>query len=213
MRITAREKIATRQRILRSARQLLAARGFDATTTRDLAQAAGIAAGTLFNYFPSKEAVLSALAREALAAAEADFARRATTAATLEEELFAYIAAGLRRLRPLRRHLGPVLETELGPLAAGRAEADSLRARHLETVSALAIGRGRGELAAVALQLYWTLYTGVLSFWTRDNSPKQEDTLALLDESLAMFLGWLGEGECGTRNAEGEEASGPAGAS
>jgi hypothetical protein len=43
----------------------------------------------------------------------------------------------------------------------------------------------------VAVQLYWTLYVGVLSFWSADKSPKQEDSLALLDQSLDMFVGWL----------------------
>ena len=33
--------------------------------------------------------------------------------------------------------------------------------------------------------------SGVLAFWSKDASPKQEDTLALLDQSLAMFVGWL----------------------
>jgi hypothetical protein len=41
------------------------------------------------------------------------------------------------------------------------------------------------------LQLYWTLYGGVLMFWAGDGSPRQEDTLLLLDSSLAMFTGWL----------------------
>jgi hypothetical protein len=49
----------------------------------------------------------------------------------------------------------------------------------------------RGALSAVALQLYWTLVTGALAFWAGDSSPRQEDTLALLDQSLAMFTGWL----------------------
>jgi hypothetical protein len=35
------------------------------------------------------------------------------------------------------------------------------------------------------------LYIGVLAFWAADKSPKQEDTLALLDQSLAMFVAWL----------------------
>jgi hypothetical protein len=39
--------------------------------------------------------------------------------------------------------------------------------------------------------MYWTLYTGVLAFWAGDKSPKQEDTLALIDQSLAMFVNWL----------------------
>jgi hypothetical protein len=31
----------------------------------------------------------------------------------------------------------------------------------------------------------------VLVFWANDKSPKQEDTLALIDDSLSMFVGWL----------------------
>jgi hypothetical protein len=57
----------------------------------------------------------------------------------------------------------------------------------------LAAKHGYGELPPTALQLYWTLYTGVLVFWANDKSSKQEDTLALIDESINMFVGWLRE--------------------
>ena len=61
MRITAETKTATRQRILDVASELFRRKGFDATATRDIALAAGIAAGTLFNYFPTKEAIVGVL--------------------------------------------------------------------------------------------------------------------------------------------------------
>ena len=48
----------TRDRILQAAQRLFAAQGFDGTTTRDLAQAAGVAEGTLFRHFASKKAIL-----------------------------------------------------------------------------------------------------------------------------------------------------------
>ncbi|MBN3893284.1 MULTISPECIES: TetR/AcrR family transcriptional regulator [unclassified Nostoc] len=48
----------TRTRILEAAQRLFASKGFDGTTTRDLAQAAGIAEGTLFRHFPNKKAIL-----------------------------------------------------------------------------------------------------------------------------------------------------------
>ena len=190
MRVTAETKAATRQRILEAARQLFATGGFDTSTTRDIADAAGIATGTLFNYFPTKEALLASLAAEAIAGVDRDF--EASAAECLEEELFAFVAVILRKLKPLRKHLPVLLETALNPLAAAPVdEGQSLRLSHLETVARLSKKRGVGELSPVALQLYWTLYTGVLMFWAQDRSPKQEDTLALLDESLAMFVGWL----------------------
>ncbi|AKG23216.1 TetR/AcrR family transcriptional regulator [Calothrix sp. 336/3] len=48
----------TRSRILQAAQRLFASQGFDGTTTRDLAQAAGVAEGTLFRHFANKKAIL-----------------------------------------------------------------------------------------------------------------------------------------------------------
>jgi AcrR family transcriptional regulator len=191
MRITAEEKSATRQRILDAALEAFRTSGFESTTTRDIASAADIATGTLFNYFATKEAIVECLAEEALAKGHANFARQ-TRVGDLEEELFAYVAAELRQLKALRRFIMPLLETSLCPLAAPRSDAPgALRVEHLETVAGLARKHGLAELSPVTLQVYWTLYIGVLVFWASDKSPKQEDTLALLDQSLAMFVAWL----------------------
>lgn len=48
----------TQERILKAAEKLFARRGYGGTTTRDLAQAAGVAEGTLFRHFDSKKAIL-----------------------------------------------------------------------------------------------------------------------------------------------------------
>lgn len=48
----------TRTKILQAALQLFARRGYDGTTTKDLAKSAGVAEGTLFRYFPNKKAIL-----------------------------------------------------------------------------------------------------------------------------------------------------------
>ena len=192
MRITAEEKTATRQRILEAATALFRRQGFDATTTRDIAQAARIAAGTLFNYFPTKEAIVGVLAEVALTRARGEV--QADGSATFEESLFALVAAELRRLKPHRKYIAALLDTSLSPLAiqgSGNV-GEGLRIGHLEIVASLARRHGLESLSPVALQLYWTLYTGVLAYWAADKSPRQEDTLALLDQSLSMFAGWLG---------------------
>jgi len=188
MRVTEETKSATRLRILQAARRLFSDHGFEQTTTRDIALAADIAAGTLFNYFPTKEAVLASLTAEALA----EVSPSTDSKSTLEEDLFALIAAGLRRLKPFRRHLPVLLETALSPLAKAPDEAAaSLRTNHLEAVTKIIAAHSNTSLAPTALQLYWTLYSGLLAFWATDNSPRQEDTLALLDDSLDMFIAWL----------------------
>lgn len=53
-----RRAAARRNQILDAAAKLFAEKGFHRTTTRDIAQAADIAEGTLYNYFASKEDLL-----------------------------------------------------------------------------------------------------------------------------------------------------------
>jgi AcrR family transcriptional regulator len=193
MRVTSQTKAATRKLILQSARRLFAANGYEQTRTRDIADAAGIASGTLFNYFQTKEAIVACLAAEALEDAAAAHATPASAAfESLEAELFALVAYGLRKLKPLRRHLPALLETSLSPLAvAAKDESATLRALHLQAIATITARHGFASLSPIALQLYWTLYTGVLVFWANDRSPKQEETLALIDDSLNMFVAWL----------------------
>lgn len=49
---------ATRSRVIAAAREVFAERGFAATRMGDIAAAAGVAHGTVYTYFDSKEAVL-----------------------------------------------------------------------------------------------------------------------------------------------------------
>jgi hypothetical protein len=72
---------------------------------------------------------------------------------------------------------------------------DAIRIDHLEQVEEIVSSHGYpGPRSAVAVQLYWTLYLGVFAFWAADDSPGQEDTLALLDQSLKLFVASLSTG-------------------
>jgi AcrR family transcriptional regulator len=193
MRITPAAKEETRQRIVAAAVDRFREEGFEAATTRNIARMARIAAGTLFNYFPSKEAIVSALAAESLSGAGDDFARRKRPGASLEEDLFLYVAAGLRRLKRHRAYLHAFVQAALSPLAmAGvSGDVDGIRMSHFQQVQEILADHDLPEISPVAMQLYWTLYLGILSYWIRDRSPKQEDSLALLDQSVSMFCDWL----------------------
>jgi AcrR family transcriptional regulator len=196
MRITNATKSATRQRILEAAKELFLRDGWNSTTTRGIAIAAGIATGTLFNYFPTKEGIAAALITEALESAADEFGER-TQENTLEADLFTLIWSGLWKLRDYRKFLGPALDTVFSPLARSlpQSAGDALRVDHLELVEAAISAHGyAGPRSPVTMQLYWTLYLGIFAFWAADDSPGQEDTLALLDRSLKLFVASLAMG-------------------
>ena len=192
MRITAQAKREVRQRIVAAGKNLFKTKGFQGTTTRDLSRAAGIAVGTLFNYFPNKESLGMWILAEALERGRSRFLEECRGISTLEERLFAHIAAELRALRPHRSFVGPVLETALSPFGPSEADADAARRDHLETVAGMIIDqRGPDAATSVALHIYWSLYLGVLAFWSRDDSPHQQDTLAMLDQATRLFVASL----------------------
>lgn len=192
MRVTAQARQETDAAIRAAATRLFARKGVAATSTRDLAAAAKIAVGTLFNYYDSKEALALSLVAEAIDAARTPNDRPRGRSA--DEDLFALIATVLRTLAPMRPHLIEILEAGLSPFASGSLlpEAARIRATHLEDVVAVFEAHGLGAtLHSANLHLYWALFLAVLSFWATDGSPSQEDTRALIDQTVRMFVGSL----------------------
>src|SRR5215467_8879126 len=59
-----RRRAETREKLFRAAMKLFAERGFFETTTEDITDAADVGQGTSFNYFPTKQHVLTVLSEK-----------------------------------------------------------------------------------------------------------------------------------------------------
>jgi AcrR family transcriptional regulator len=191
MRITEQARQENRSRILARSEELFVTKGFEDCTTRDIAQAVGLATGTLFNYFPSKETLAMTMVSEALDRGRDDFEQRRRGTETLSEELFLFIASGLRQLRPLRPFLGPVLERSLSPFPRRNIcpQGEATRLAHMDSVREIMSRHGFTKAPDyVASTMYWSLYLGILAFWTNDYSPNQEASKSLVDYAAHMFV-------------------------
>ncbi|HSJ23757.1 MAG TPA: TetR/AcrR family transcriptional regulator [Longimicrobiales bacterium] len=62
-----RKKLEVEQRIRSAALELFREKGYDATSVEEIAERADVAKGTFFNYFPRKDALLSAQAEDVAA--------------------------------------------------------------------------------------------------------------------------------------------------
>jgi AcrR family transcriptional regulator len=62
-----RRAVETRQRILEAAARIFADRGYAAGTTNRIAEAADLSVGSLYQYFPNKDAILAELVRRHVA--------------------------------------------------------------------------------------------------------------------------------------------------
>ncbi len=64
---------ARRRQIIEAARGCFAANGFHATSMQDILRASGLSAGAVYRYFPGKEDIVAAIAREAVGTIRASF--------------------------------------------------------------------------------------------------------------------------------------------
>lgn len=191
MRITQQAKEKNREKILEVAAALFNEQGYEKTTTRDISKACGMAKGTLFNYFPSKETLAMTLVAEAMEAGRIFYLKRKGGDESLIEELFLFVASELRNLKPFRTYIGPVLESSMSVFSkhATCPAGEQARLSHLETIGAILTNHDyQLDHDSIAVTLYWSLYLGVLAHWSKDTSTNQQATLALLDYSIKVFV-------------------------
>lgn len=78
-----------KQRILEAAARLFAENGFHRTSTRDIAEAADVGEGTIYNYFENKDGLLMALMNSLAALQE----RQAVFDESFEQNIYAFFEA------------------------------------------------------------------------------------------------------------------------
>jgi len=165
-----RRKDEVRQRLFRAAVHLFGTRGFNATTVEDITQAADVGKGTFFNYFRTKEMLLSNWAELRL-----DILRGARTET---QQADGPVREILRRLfanvleEPTRSHatsrcmlLGLLGGEPISDMAQGTAA----RARQI-LADIMAAGQQSGEIrrdvtAADLAQLFQQTFFGFLHLW------------------------------------------------
>jgi AcrR family transcriptional regulator len=182
----------TRKQLYSTALQLIAERGFEAATLRDVAERAGVSVGLLYKYFSSKRAIVLALYDE-LSIEYVQRAESMTQGPWRSRFLFA-LRASLEVLKPHRAAL-----YALTPVLVGGDEnlfsrvtatsRDRVRAVFIKAVcgasdsSEIENGEALGRVLYVA-------HLGVLLWWLLDQSPQQRATERLLQslESAGPLL-------------------------
>src|SRR5438876_3958369 len=137
----AQNKEAIRKRIVTAALSLFQTKGFDATTTKAIARKAGIAEGTVFNYFRTKEDIaLHFFEQEVDQAIASVRDNPRLRKAPLEEKLFALVHSQLEFLAPYERFIGAAFIHALrpaSPLGIFSHRAQELRHRYVVLVQDL----------------------------------------------------------------------------
>jgi AcrR family transcriptional regulator len=174
---------ATRRRLYETAIRLIGEQGYEATTLRDVAKRAGVSAGLLYRYFPSKRSVVLALYDE-LSDAFAKEAAGMPVGKWRDRFLYA-LETSLRALGPHRvtlRALAPVMvgDADEGVFAQSTAFSRTRVQAIFRTAVIDANDAPSQKLAEALGRLLYLMHLGVILWWLLDKSPGQRATQGLL---------------------------------
>jgi AcrR family transcriptional regulator len=163
--------------------RLIAQRGYEATTLRDIAKEAKVSVGLLYRYFPGKQAVIIALYDEL----SADYARQAANMhrGRWRDRFIFALNTSLHVLEPHRvalRALIPVLigDPDDGVFAASTAFSRLRVQRVFEEAVVGSTDAPKPSLAEALGRLLYLVHLAVLLWWLLDKSSKQRATVALV---------------------------------
>jgi AcrR family transcriptional regulator len=198
MKISEDRKRENRGRIIRSAVDVMTEKGVKGATMREIARAAELGDATIYNYFPTKEAIIHAYYEDHLAdcagrvKAIPDFADY-----DLREQLQAFFDTLLEAFLPDREFVANTFGTMAFSLAADYQLLRPLRARFFRIVAEMFEGAVKaGEIPEQAFQeltcqCLWDYFIGMVHYWIRDRSEHFQNTTVLIDKSLDLAMGFI----------------------
>lgn len=190
-----RNKADKLQRIRHAARELFIEKGYDNTTTREIAQSADVGLGTLFAYASDKRDLLFLIFNEDIEQVVAQAFRNAQKDAPLLDQLIAFFRTYYRFFaqqpslsRSMLRELTFYVEgREAGRFQEGRAAL--LQCLSTLAMNAQAAGRiASREAPEIIAQVWFSIYAAELRLWLRVDDPELRSGLARLRRMLRLQI-------------------------
>jgi AcrR family transcriptional regulator len=179
-----------RQDLLKAAARLFRRKGFDATTTRDIAAAVGMQAGSPFYHFKSKGALLYAVMEEGMRGALARQSRLAQAEGDPASAFRQLVRTHFDTLHGPGRDFIPVMLYEWRSLNARQRTAIAQLQREYEAAWVPVLqtlarsGQLKGDVGLARLLIFGALNWSVQWF-----DPKQRATLdSVTDAAVSLFI-------------------------
>lgn len=184
----------TRVQILETALTIFRERGYEETTMRAIAEAAGVSVGNAYYYFRSKEHLIQAFYErthlEHLEACREVLAREVG----LRDRLLAVMRAKLDTIMPYHRFSGILFKTAADPSSPlNPFSEESLAVRQQSTALFAEVLEGSNvrlsqDMTAELPNLLWTYHMGIVLFWIHDSSPGCSRSYWFMEQSVKLVV-------------------------
>jgi AcrR family transcriptional regulator len=155
-----RDRFATEEGLIQAAKKLFAAKGYEVTTTREIAAAAGCAEGLIHRYFKGKAGLLSAVIEYRFSREVLDLRHQLRPAPTFSQEFLQLVDWEIERMREDRDFLcviiprallDPSIRKVINRSVISRADAIRRRLKHFEQCKRLPAEEVDALVQAVAM--------------------------------------------------------------
>lgn len=188
------------QRIRETALRLFETKGYDATTTREIAELADIGIGTVFMYADDKRDLLFLIFNDELDRVVDEAFGQVDGRRTLSSQMYGVFATFYAAFHK-RAQLARILLRELVFFSEGKQAGQFLanRARimaGLERIAIQAVERGRvprSEDPREIAKAFFFLYSGEVRLWLSASQPQLDAGLASLRRTFTLLGRGLGE--------------------
>ena len=184
----------TRERILEAALDLFRRHGYEATTMRTIASAAGVSLGNSYYYFPSKDHLVQAFYEQMHSDLVEACHGVLDGQVGLRARLRLVMRARLDVLRPYHAVSGTLFRTAsdpqspLNPFSDASGPTRRASIDFLQEVIAGSDARLPGDVAATLPHLLWLYELGLVLFWVHDRSPEQRRSYELVDDTTDAIV-------------------------
>ena len=193
MKISKEQKQRNRNKIILAAVDLVTSKGLKAATMREIARQAGLGDATIYNYFPTKEAIVYGYYEDKFDQVAEQLKRiKDFNEYTFQEQLQTFFETKLELLLPDREFLEKTFKTTFFTLSQHSSRIRPIKEKFMAIVedifeAAMEVGEIPDQVVReLTIQFFWEYYIGIVIYWLKDDSDQFEGTSIFIDNSIDL---------------------------
>jgi AcrR family transcriptional regulator len=188
----------TRKRILEVALDLFTEHGYEGTSMRRVAEAAGVSVGNAYYYYASKEHLIQGIYGRIHAEHRRICGPILEKEKKLKPRLRAVLRAKIDTARPYHKFAAVLFRSAADPDSPLNPFSDDSKKTRDEAMDLMkevvegADSRIAKDLRAELPELLWLHLMSIILFWLHDSSPEQKRTYILIDTTVDLITKIIG---------------------
>ncbi len=193
MKISKAQKLINREKIIAATVELVTSKGIKSATMREIARSAGLGDATIYNYFPTKEAILYGYYEDKFDQVTKKLKEIENfNEYSFQEQLQTFFETKLEILLADREFLEKTFKTTFFALSQHYSRIRPIKDKFMAIIedifeAAIEVGEIPDQVfRELTIQFFWEYYIGMVIYWLKDDSDQFKSTTILIDKTIDL---------------------------